>query len=108
MDDDKIYITYPGGDKIDIMDVDEHLLLDETVEINEKSDINKIKAEIKSRVDDIVKVLEEKRGPVKDGLCVISGGNNELIKVQSPVWENIENYKTGAKYIRYGKTVEFI
>lgn len=108
MSDDKTYITYPGGDKIDIMDVDEPLLLDEMVEINKNIDINKIKAEIKSRVDKIADYCVEKRGPIKDVLSVVSCGPNELERVQSPVWENIENKATGVKYIRYGRSIEFI
>lgn len=108
MSDEKTYIEYPGGEKVNIMDVDGPLILDRTVQINEISDINIIKVKIKNDVDKLAKLCIEKRGPIKDGFTVVSCKPNAFEKVQSPIWENVENAKTGEKYIRYGRTIEFI
>lgn len=108
MDDEPTYISYPNGDKIDIMEVDYPLILDEMVQIADDSDLNKIKLEIKSRVDKIADLCIEKRGPIKDDYTYISCGKNELKKVQGPVWENVENPRTKEKYIRYSRSIKFI
>lgn len=109
MDDDKVYITYPNADKINIMDIDDPILLDEMVEITEKSDINLIKAEIKNKVDEISKMLMENRGPIKDCLVRVSGHNfGEVTTVMGPVYDEIEDYNSKRKYIRYARSVEFI
>ena len=108
MDDNKTYITYPSGKKIDIMEVDESLLLDEMVIVDESSDIDIIKNEIKGRIDKLAEYLVEHRGPIKDCMVLISDEPGKLKKVQGPVFEDIENGATREKYIRYGRSVEFI
>lgn len=105
---DKNYIVYPNGEKIDIMDVEGSLLIDQMHIIDNDNDIDQIKEKLVSDSDEVVKKLEEYRGPVREGLVVISEGYNELEKLQGPVWENITDSRNGDKFIRYGRSVEFI
>lgn len=105
---DKNYIIYPDGEKMDIMDVEGPLLIDQMHTIDINSNINLIKIKLVSDSNEIVKKLEEYRGPVKDCSVLISVDYKTLKKIRGPVWENIHNYHTGEDYIRYGRSVEFI
>lgn len=103
------YVTYPGGNKIDIMEIDRPLLLDEMHAVDDDRELNQIKIKIKTRVDQLADFCIEKRGPIKDVSVFISGPEkNQLTKVVGPVWEVIEDYNTKKKYIRYARSIEFI
>lgn len=105
---DNHIIEYPDGRKENILTTSGPLLLDQMQIIYNNSERDGIQNKLKADSDKIFNYINKIR-KIKDVLTFISGpGKNELTKVQGPIFEDIENYKTKEKYIRYGRTVEFV
>lgn len=107
MSSDELYITYANGSKVSIYEISEPLLIEEMMQIEEDSNLDEIKTILKERNDNLVSLLEEARGPVKDMHVWISDGPRHFKRIMGPVWEDVEDCKTKQKYIRYARSVEF-